>query len=50
MKCFIKSLLGSEESKNGNEMCEPFPPLVKSIIGGLMFLTLMLAFLILTSA
>jgi len=50
MQCFIKRLLESEESKNNNQMCEPFPPLVKSMIGGLMFLSLMLAYLVLTAA
>lgn len=49
MNCFIKRLLESEQTKNGNEMCQPFPPLVKSMIGGLAFISLMLAYLVLTA-
>ena len=47
MKCFIKSLLGQDDSfnetnaNNMDETCVALPPIVKSLIGSVLFLTLM---------
>ncbi|MEE9328359.1 MAG: hypothetical protein V3U71_13820 [Cocleimonas sp.] len=42
MKCFIKSLLGQDSFKQeSNDVCVPLPPLVKSLIGSVFFITLM---------
>jgi len=50
MKCFIKSLLGMNLQTEGNEICEPLPPIVKSVVGGVIFVSLMLMFLFATSS
>jgi len=51
MKCFVKSLLGLKlPIQEGNQICEPLPPLVKSLIGGVVFLSLMLVFMCSTSS
>ena len=50
MKCFMSSLLGLKlPAQEGNEVCEPLPPLVRSLIGGSIFLLMMLVFLCSTS-
>jgi len=51
MKCFIKSLLGLKlpEQEDG-VACEPLPPIVKSVIGGVVFLSFMMVFLCSTSS
>ena len=43
MKCFIKSLLGQEDSfdQSNNDTCVPVPPIVKSLIGSVLFIALM---------
>lgn len=42
MKCFIKSLLGQDSNKqNSSDVCIPLPPIVKSLVGSVMFITLM---------
>lgn len=51
MKCFMKSLLGMElPAQEGNEACEPLAPLIRSLIGGAVFLTLTLVFMYSTSS
>ena len=50
MKCFMSSLLGLKlPAQEGSEACEPLQPLVKSLIGGIVFLAMMLVFLCSTS-
>jgi len=50
MKCFLSSLLGLKlPAQEGNEVCEPLPPLVRSLIASVVFLTMMLVFLCSTS-
>lgn len=47
MKCLIKSLLGQDSydqenyDQNNNEVCTPLPPIVKSIVGSVVFIILM---------
>lgn len=47
MKCLLKSLLGQdsyeEENYNhkNNNVCTPLPPIVKSIVGSVLFIILM---------
>ncbi len=46
MKCLIKSLLGQdsydeENYDQGNDVCTPLPPIVKSIVGSVIFILLM---------
>ena len=42
MKCFVKSLLGFDNYKQTeNEICMPLPPIVKSLVGSVLFITLM---------
>ncbi|MEE9445862.1 MAG: hypothetical protein V3V19_09385 [Cocleimonas sp.] len=42
MKCFIKSLLGQNTYEQTNsEVCMPFPPIVKSLVGSVLFVALM---------
>ncbi len=42
MKCFIKSLLGQDSYvENNNDVCMPLPPIVKSLIGSVLFIALM---------
>jgi hypothetical protein len=50
MKCLIKSLLGQDSydqenydqsSFDNSEVCTPLPPIVKSIIGSVVFIILM---------
>lgn len=50
MKCFIKRLLGLKLQAEDNEVCEPLPPLVRSVVGGILFLSLMLMYLFATSS
>ena len=41
MKCFIKSLLGLDHYSNqDNEVCTALPPIVKSLVGSIVFVTL----------
>ncbi len=46
MKCLIKSLLGQdsydqENYDQGSDVCTPLPPIVKSIVGSVIFILLM---------
>ena len=42
MKCFVKSLLGLESYKQtDSEVCIPLPPIVKSLVGSVLFVALM---------
>ena len=42
MKCFIKSLLGQDSyEQTNNDVCAPLPPIVKSLVGSVFFITLM---------
>jgi hypothetical protein len=46
MKCLIKSLLGQdsydqENIDHNSEVCTPLPPIVKSIVGSVVFILLM---------
>ena len=42
MQCFIKSLLGLEESeKSQKEGCTVLPPIVRSLVGSTIFIILM---------
>ena len=46
MKCFISSLLGLKLSEQTtNEACKPLPPIVRSLVGGIIFLAVMLIYL-----
>jgi len=38
MQCFIKNLLGLESSNHNNDRCAVMPPIVRSIVGGTLFL------------
>lgn len=50
MKCFMSSLLGLKlPTQESNEACEPLPTIVKSLIGGITFLSVMLIYLCSTS-
>ena len=41
MKCFIKGLFGLDANMNeSNELCTPLPPIVKSLVGSIIFVTL----------
>ena len=43
MKCFIKGLLGLDSTlndSNGGGMCTEVPPIVKSLVGSIVFVTL----------
>jgi len=42
MKCFIQGLLGQNTYEQTNsEVCVPFPPIVKSLVGSVAFVALM---------
>jgi len=42
MKCFVKSLLGNESNdQEDKEMCQPFHPIVKSLIFTTIFFSFM---------
>ena len=42
MKCFFKSLFGQDTYAHDNhDVCTPLPPLVKSLLGSIIFIILM---------
>lgn len=42
MKCFVKSLLGFDNyEQTESEVCMPLPPIVKSLVGSVLFIILM---------
>ncbi len=42
MKCLIKSLLGQDTYAHDNsDVCTPLPPIVKSLLGSIIFILLM---------
>lgn len=41
MQCFIRSLMGLESSNHNEDRCGVMPPIVRSLVGGTLFMILM---------